>query len=75
MYGIMQYKNVWKLYMMINVTNVYESLVVWMNEKMVIDNAMYKSMKVHGRMVVKEWMISNVNKTKKKTKKMWGNTF
>ena len=34
-YGIMQYKNVWKLCMMRNVTNVrYEFLVVRMNEKM-----------------------------------------
>ena len=43
----------------------------WMR-KWVIDNAMYKSVKVHGRMVVKEWMTSNLNKTQ--ANKMWTNT-
>ena len=39
-YVIMQYKNVWKLYMMRNVTNVgyefliFDGMMVWMNDKM-----------------------------------------
>ena len=40
-------------------------LYEWMRKCATI-NAIYKFMKVHGRMVMKEWMISNVNKTKNK---------
>ena len=52
-----------------NVTNVWYE---WMR-KWIIDNAMYESMNVHGRMMVKEWTTSNVNETKTKT--MWTNIF
>ena len=65
----MQYKDEWKIYMIWNVTNVWYE---WMR-KWIIDNAMYKSMNVHGRMMVKEWTTFNVNKTKTKT--MWTNIF
>ena len=67
--GIMQYKDEWKIYMIWNVTNVWYE---WMR-KWIIDNAMYESMNVHGRMMMKEWTTSNVNETKTKT--MWTNIF